>query len=80
VNIGTGDQFKPALLAISSNARMPAIVDHDTPDGPLSVFESGAILIHLVDRRPKPAASRATQEHQNKEHSMKPRWPWPLWH
>jgi GST-like protein len=46
VNTGKGDQFKPEFLAISPN-RMPAIVDHDNPDGPLPVFESGAILLHL---------------------------------
>ncbi|MEA2729930.1 MAG: GSH-dependent disulfide-bond oxidoreductase, partial [Acetobacteraceae bacterium] len=35
VNIGAGDQFKPDFMAISPNARMPAIVDNDTPEGPL---------------------------------------------
>ena len=48
VNIGKGDQFQPEFLAISPNNRMPAIVDHDGPDGrPISVFESGAILQYL---------------------------------
>jgi len=50
VNIGLGDQFKPEFLAISPNNRMPAIVDHDAAGGPLPVFESGAILIHLAER------------------------------
>ena len=52
VNIGKGEQFKPAFLAISPNNRMPAIIDRDPPGGgaPVSVFESGAILIYLAEK------------------------------
>ena len=49
VNIGKGDQFEPDFLAFSPNNRMPAMVDPDGPDGkPISVFESGAILLYLA--------------------------------
>jgi GST-like protein len=52
VDIGAGDQFQPAFLEISPNNRMPAIIDHDPADGegPLSVFESGAILLYLAEK------------------------------
>jgi GSH-dependent disulfide-bond oxidoreductase len=54
VNIGAGDQFKPDFLKISPNNKMPAIIDTDGPDGkPISIFESGAILIYLAAKTGK---------------------------
>jgi GSH-dependent disulfide-bond oxidoreductase len=52
VDIANGEQFKPDFLAISPNNRVPAMVDHHPQDSgePLSVFESGAILLYLADK------------------------------
>ena len=54
VNISKREQFEPAFLAISPNNRIPAIVDPDGPDGaPISIFESGAILLYLGEKTGK---------------------------
>jgi GST-like protein len=52
VNIGQGEQFAPEFLRISPNNKMPAIVDHAPAEGsdPISVFESGAILLYLAEK------------------------------
>jgi GST-like protein len=51
VDIGKGEQFTPEFLAISPNNKIPAIVDPDGPGGqPISVFESGAILLYLAQK------------------------------
>jgi GST-like protein len=54
VDIGRGDQFEPAFLKISPNNKIPAIVDGEGPDGkPISIFESGAILLYLAEKTGK---------------------------
>jgi GST-like protein len=65
VNIGTGDQFAPEFLRISPNNKIPALVDPHGPDGkPISVFESGAILVYLASKMGKfmPRSDRAKFE------------------
>ena len=64
INISKDDQFAPAFVAINPNSKIPAIVDHDGPDGKkFSVFESGAILIYLAEKfgkfLPKDARGRS---------------------
>jgi GSH-dependent disulfide-bond oxidoreductase len=65
VNIGAGDQFKAQFLAVSPNNKIPAIVDPHGPDGkPISLFESGAILVYLAAKtgRFMPRSDRAKYE------------------
>ncbi|RCJ38360.1 thiol:disulfide oxidoreductase [Nostoc minutum NIES-26] len=55
VNIGAGEQFQPEFLKVSPNNRIPAIVDREPANGdaPISVFESGAILLYLAEKTGK---------------------------
>ncbi|MEY3252272.1 MAG: hypothetical protein RL227_1245 [Pseudomonadota bacterium] len=65
VDIGTGAQFAPEFLAISPNNKIPAITDADGPDGaPISLFESGAILLYLAGKTGRflPAGTAARYE------------------
>ncbi len=54
IDIGAGDQFKPEFLKISPNNKMPAMIDSDGPGGkPMSMFESGAMLLYLASKTGK---------------------------
>ncbi|WP_419797377.1 MAG: glutathione S-transferase family protein [Terasakiella sp.] len=55
IDIAKGDQFQPDFLKISPNNKIPALIDHDGPNGQeMSVFESGAILIYLAEKTKSP--------------------------
>ncbi|MCH9013357.1 MAG: glutathione S-transferase N-terminal domain-containing protein [Proteobacteria bacterium] len=65
ISIDKGEQFEPGFLDISPNNKVPVIVDHDGPDAePISVFESGAILLYLAEKTGRflPSAPRARLE------------------
>ncbi|MBJ6371084.1 glutathione binding-like protein [Sedimentitalea arenosa] len=77
VRLSEGDQFEDAFLAISPNARIPAIVDHDPPAAwgadPVSVFESGAILLYLADKTGRFAPD--TKDHRARKEMIE----WLFW-
>ncbi len=63
VHIGKGEQFSPAFLQISPNNKVPAIVDEEGPDGhPISLFESGAIMMYLAEKAGSPLLPANTRE------------------
>jgi GSH-dependent disulfide-bond oxidoreductase len=65
VDIGAGEQFAPEFLAISPNNKIPAITDPDGPDGqPISLFESGAILLYLAAKTGQFLPQGTTQKYE----------------
>lgn len=65
VNILNDEQFTPAFLAISPNNKIPAIIDSDGPDGaPISLFETGAILLYLAEKTGRFLPNDAMKKYQ----------------
>jgi GST-like protein len=65
INIGKDDQFKPDYVKINPNAKIPSIVDPEGPDGkPISMMESGAILVYLADKTGKLLAKSGRQRYE----------------
>ena len=67
INLGKGEQHDPAFLKISPNNKIPAIVDTEGPGGPLSIFESGAILIYLAEKTGRLLASHGAERYRTLE-------------
>ncbi|MBO6669391.1 glutathione S-transferase N-terminal domain-containing protein [Parvibaculum sp.] len=70
VNLGKEEQFAPDFLKLSPNNRIPAIVDRDADSGPVSIFESGAILIYLAEKTGKFLAPKGEQRAKTLEWLM----------
>ncbi|MFN9942390.1 MAG: glutathione S-transferase family protein, partial [bacterium] len=65
IDIGAGQQFEPDFLKISPNNKIPALVDTDGPDGkPISIFESGAIMVYLAGKAGKFLGSTDRQRYE----------------
>ncbi|HEX4336594.1 MAG TPA: glutathione S-transferase N-terminal domain-containing protein [Polyangiaceae bacterium] len=65
VNLGKDEQKKPEYLAVNPNNKIPAIVDHEGPDGaPIIVFESGAVLLYLADKAKKLVAASGRERYR----------------